>query len=262
MVFRTNAMQAYSRGTMEEMQDPEVADIFPAWRYAAITDGRARPSHAARDGNLYASAVDFHDVRGRDISDVANCRCSPVPVSKYELADLRRAGPVEVRRFAEVGAVRLAVPFLPQLADYDCGAACLRMAAAFLGVSAPESLIAAGAGTNPAVGTQPEDLAAEARRLGLKASEGLTNERAVAAQLAQGAPVILLIQADAPERDDGGHYVVACGFDGEPGRPERFYVQDPIDGPWSMSAEELLARWHCQDETGRRDDRTAVAVWK
>lgn len=87
MVVRTSMMRAYNEGAMHEMRDPDVQSTFPAWRYAAITDVRARPHHAARNGKLYPSSVDFATVRGTDASDVINCRCSFIPVSRFEIED-------------------------------------------------------------------------------------------------------------------------------------------------------------------------------
>jgi 2'-5' RNA ligase len=92
MVFRTNMMDAYNHGAMTELRDPEVADFFPAWQYLSIVDGRARPTHAAKNLLLYDNKMDFADVRGRDIADVANCRCSFRAIDRYELQDMQAKG--------------------------------------------------------------------------------------------------------------------------------------------------------------------------
>jgi hypothetical protein len=92
LVFRTNAMDAYNTGSEEERQDPDVIETFPVWRMSNPDDGRSRPSHAARNGNYYAAEVSFFTVRGTAAEDVIQCRCVPIPVSKYEWKDLRAAG--------------------------------------------------------------------------------------------------------------------------------------------------------------------------
>lgn len=91
-VWRTNAADAYQTAQFEEMSHPDVADAFPAWEYLAIVDGRARPTHAAREGKIYPSSVSFAEVRGTDIGDVANCRCSFRPLTAGQLARLEAEG--------------------------------------------------------------------------------------------------------------------------------------------------------------------------
>lgn len=89
MVVRTNLMDSYSQGQTAELQTPEMMDLFPAWEYHAIRDGRERPHHGARDGKLYPNTAAFADVRGTGPADVCNCRCSHSPVSKYSLRGRR-----------------------------------------------------------------------------------------------------------------------------------------------------------------------------
>src|SRR5262245_24945772 len=90
MVFRTNAVDAYNAGAWSEYQD--TAEEFPVWRYLNPEDSRSRPHHAARSGNFYSSSTSFNQVRGMDISDVANCRCSFEPIYRTEWAELKAAG--------------------------------------------------------------------------------------------------------------------------------------------------------------------------
>ena len=89
MVTRTNLTTAYAEGQDAEMSTPDMQELFPAWEYHAIIDGRERPHHGARDGRLYPSSVRFLDVRGRDVSDAASCRCGHSPVSKFMLQGRR-----------------------------------------------------------------------------------------------------------------------------------------------------------------------------
>lgn len=92
MVFRTNAASAYNAGAQEEMR--EVASAFPVWQYANPKDHRSRATHAARDGKYYSVEKRFEEVRGTDIGDVANCRCTFVPISAREWAKLQAKGAV------------------------------------------------------------------------------------------------------------------------------------------------------------------------
>lgn len=103
MVFRTNMMDSYNQGAERELA--EVSDTFPVWRYANPDDGRSRPAHAARVGRYYSSATPFAKVRGTDIGDVANCRCTFIPIDKYEWAELQQQGAkIESYTFAESAA--------------------------------------------------------------------------------------------------------------------------------------------------------------
>jgi hypothetical protein len=89
MVFRTNAMDAFQQGVYEEGRHPDVADVFPAWEYLGIRDGRQGPDHEPHFGRLYPADAAFSDVRG---DRPFNCRCSMRWVDTFELADLLRAG--------------------------------------------------------------------------------------------------------------------------------------------------------------------------
>lgn len=73
MVMRTNMMDSYNQGAQGELS--ENADFFPVWKYANPSDSRSRPEHSAKNGQYYPSSVPFVSVRGKDISDAANCRC-------------------------------------------------------------------------------------------------------------------------------------------------------------------------------------------
>jgi hypothetical protein len=89
-VFRTNTMDALTQGIADQIA--ALADTFPVWQYSNPNDSRSRPAHAERNGRYYPASVPFAQVRGTDISDVANCRCVPIPVSKWDWARLKRQG--------------------------------------------------------------------------------------------------------------------------------------------------------------------------
>jgi hypothetical protein len=92
LVVRTNMADAYTAGIEAERNDPEVRDAFPAWYYAAVIDGRERPTHGARHGMLFHAEVPFNAVRGTEAKDVCQCRCVPVVVTRRELSRLRAEG--------------------------------------------------------------------------------------------------------------------------------------------------------------------------
>jgi SPP1 gp7 family putative phage head morphogenesis protein len=88
-VTRTALTNAYAEGQDAEMATPALQELFPAWEYHAIKDGRERPHHGDRDGRLFPAGVRFTDVRGHDPDDTINCRCGHSPVSKFALRGRR-----------------------------------------------------------------------------------------------------------------------------------------------------------------------------
>lgn len=90
MVMRTNMQDAFNQGGQDELL--QVGDTFPCYLYSNPNDGRSRPEHAEHDGKYYPSHVPFTRVRGTDIEDVANCRCSFVPIYFKDWQELREAG--------------------------------------------------------------------------------------------------------------------------------------------------------------------------
>jgi hypothetical protein len=105
-VYRTNLADAYNQGAWEEFTDPDVQEDFPAWRYSNPDDGRSRPSHAGRNGWYFPASVSFAEVRGTAIKDVAQCRCTFIPVYRDDWEDLRRKG-ARFARFSEGGRLRV-----------------------------------------------------------------------------------------------------------------------------------------------------------
>jgi predicted double-glycine peptidase len=90
MVFRTNAMDSYNQGLQDQMR--EEIDTFPVWRYSNPHDNRSRKTHAEKNGLYYPTSVPFTVIRGTGIEDVAQCRCTPVPIDRWNWAHLRRRG--------------------------------------------------------------------------------------------------------------------------------------------------------------------------
>jgi predicted double-glycine peptidase len=120
-----------------------------------------------------------------------------------------------------------------QTTDYTCGPAALQAVLRYFGKDVAELELARLAGTNDAVGTFPEGLAAAARAVGFAAEvrENLTLDE-VEAFTAGGQPMIALAQvwrsrSDAEARPladnwDNGHYIVVLGVD-----RDNVYFQDP-----------------------------------
>ncbi|MDE2097707.1 MAG: hypothetical protein KGL39_10700 [Patescibacteria group bacterium] len=104
-VFRTNAADAYNQGSWEEYRAPDVEEDFPAWQYANPDDGRSRKvphDHGKLNGKFFPASVSFAEVRGIDIGDTANCRCTFIPIYKDRWAKLK-AGGARFHRFSERG---------------------------------------------------------------------------------------------------------------------------------------------------------------
>lgn len=89
MVARTNMMDAFNAGSTREMQHPDVAETFPAWKYLGILDGRQGKDHEPKFGRYYPNSAAFADVRG---GRVYNCRCSFMPVDRFEWSELQAQG--------------------------------------------------------------------------------------------------------------------------------------------------------------------------
>lgn len=85
MVFRTNAMDAYNTGSMQEIQSPDMVTMFPVWQYLGIDDGRAGKDHKPHFDKYYWNHTTFQGVRGER---VYNCRCVPNPIDKHTWAEL------------------------------------------------------------------------------------------------------------------------------------------------------------------------------
>ena len=111
MVQRTNMMDAYAQGTQEEMRDPDVADVFPAWRYLAVKDARTRPHHAQHNERYFSNDTLFTEVRDAEAGkfDGYNCRCVQQPVDKWTWTDLQKRG-ARISTFAETFAAGTCKP--------------------------------------------------------------------------------------------------------------------------------------------------------
>jgi hypothetical protein len=92
MVFRTNMMESYREGGWDQFNSPNIVDVFPAWQYTGIADGRERqgpepqkPDHHRHFRKVWPRGVSFFDVRGREARDVIHCRCDFIPMDDRDL---------------------------------------------------------------------------------------------------------------------------------------------------------------------------------
>lgn len=94
MLWRSNAMNAYNRGAVEELQSPGMEDYFPVWQYAGIADGRERARHHVHFDRYYPNSATFEEVRDSELGeyDGFNCRCTMIPVDKFSWAELQSNG--------------------------------------------------------------------------------------------------------------------------------------------------------------------------
>lgn len=261
LVFRTNVMDAYQTGSHKELQDPDVIDEFPVWRYVGIRDGRQGRDHEVHFDRYYDSRLSFDEVRG---DRPYNCRCSSIPIFRSAWQDLQRKG-ARMEAFAEKFAAEdkagpgTAVPPVVQSTGWTCGAAAIAAVAQYFGRDVDEAHAAKLAGANPDQGTPPDSMQRALQRLGLtvQAMERMGLPQ-LGRSLIMGRPVLVCLQAlDAdPEAETAGHWVVITGRDGNTG----YQVADPAHGRVEVSRQELLDRWHDMDASGRVYTRFGLIV--
>jgi hypothetical protein len=82
-------MDAFNVGASRELQEPDVQEAFPVWRYVGIRDGRQGKDHETHFNQYFPSSLAFADVRG---DRAFNCRCSFIPIDRCEWAALQTRG--------------------------------------------------------------------------------------------------------------------------------------------------------------------------
>jgi hypothetical protein len=94
MLLRTNMMESYNQGAMDQMRDPEIMEDVPVWEYLGIKDGRQRPSHEVHFNKYYPNTIDFAEVRDHvdGTYSAFNCRCVANPITKWTWAKLQAKG--------------------------------------------------------------------------------------------------------------------------------------------------------------------------
>jgi len=271
-VWRTNMMDALNTGFDEERQHPDVVETFPVWTYSGIRDGRQRPEHEVQFGRYFPARVKFAEVRDavKGKFDGYNCRCTSIPVDRYEWAELYAGGARIADGYEDVPPAAEAVahaepldrmPGVRQQVPYSCGAAAL--AAVCNHFELPpwdEARYRQELGTTPEDGTLPEAIVRVARARGLEATirEPMTLTELLD-DVDAGRPVIVAIQAWGPPEnypdDQEGHYVVATGHDAR-----HVHVADPVLGAELGQIElgSFLDRWHDRDGRGRERKRMGI----
>jgi len=95
MVTRTNIGEALNQGQQEEFDDPDLADLFPVFRYDGVLDGRERAGHRIHFGKYFPRSVTFAQVRDSATGgrfSAWNCRCTMTPIDSTEWDDLQAQG--------------------------------------------------------------------------------------------------------------------------------------------------------------------------
>jgi len=161
--------------------------------------------------------------------------------------------------------VRIPLPKVEQVSNYDCGPAALRAICQYYKVG-PEDhdQFIKDCKTTKKDGTEPEHLIRVAKKYGLKVKEvhGMTIEQ-LQGYLDEKKPVIVDIQAWGEERHykklDSGHYAVAIGYD-----EKRIYFEDPsvhTRKRGSMLKKIFLDRWKDKKASGEVLTQYGLVMW-
>ncbi len=86
LLLRTHGYQSYA-ATQYQVMDRQ-RDVFPFWRYQTAQDDRVRDAHAALDGIVLPANDPFWQTHFPPWD--FNCRCTIVPLSRDDLADVAR----------------------------------------------------------------------------------------------------------------------------------------------------------------------------
>jgi len=158
------------------------------------------------------------------------------------------------------GQVLIDIPDIRQNWDYDCGAAALRACATYFGMPGIEEIYMNDLGTSPTDGTSTVAILRVARQLGLCADVREKMEiDSLQRTLSNGCLVVCPIQADDPNSEEGGHYVVACGYNAADGT---LTLQDPLRGRVTIAEADFVRRWHDRGADGREYVRYGIGIWK
>lgn len=162
--------------------------------------------------------------------------------------------------------VRIPLPKVQQVSDYDCGPASLRAICQYYKVG-PESHkdFIKECETSKKYGTRPEDLIRIAKKYGLDAKEHYEMSiKQLQGYLDSGKPVIVTIQAwgDKKYYDklESGHYAVAIGYD-----DEKIYFEDPSvhrRKRGELMKDEFLDRWKDKKRDGEILNQYGIVIWK
>ena len=205
-----------------------------------------------------AAAEIYLQLRGKHSEDqpvdMAKVKSLAEAFEKKIMAEF--AAYIKGHKFAEVPAVRQKTP-------WTCGPASLLAVCKAYGINTTEEAIRDLAGTTEEGGTNPEQMAAAARALGLIAEpmEPMNFNHLVTC-MDRGYPVIACIQAwgtpKEMERDQAGHWVVFTGLDGD-----KISLMDPAvdDGKClRLETKSLMENWHDKDANGVPYDHFGLII--
>lgn len=162
--------------------------------------------------------------------------------------------------------VRIPLPKVQQVSDYDCGPASLRAVCQYykVGPKSHKDFIKE-CETSKKHGTRPEDLIKIARKYGLDAKEYKNMSLSQLEKfLDEGKPVIVTIQAWGEKKYydklESGHYAVAIGYDSK-----KIYFEDPSVHRRKRGVllkDEFLDRWKDKKRDGEVLKQYGIVLWK
>lgn len=161
--------------------------------------------------------------------------------SDVDVQDVWRAGDIEgLRGFKS----------LPQTTKYTCGAAAVASVLRHFGEMADEKMCAQVMGTNPVIGTKPEDMIRYLKQRGLKAWGNTRVPFDVILGRLRAGKVTLV-----DWNDYGGHWCVVVAYSqiqnaivlADPARPRSLFA--------AHSVEQFKQHWHCDSFDGTEEER-------
>jgi ABC-type bacteriocin/lantibiotic exporter with double-glycine peptidase domain len=156
--------------------------------------------------------------------------------------------------------IKVPLPLIQQRDEESCGPASLISIASYFNVEHSGMLkVRQRLRTGTDTGTNPNQIARVARRLGLRVSlrthlglDGLRKE------LDRRRPVICAVQVPDTDGSDG-HYITAMGYD----RKHIYAMDSRIDGYVGyMSNTEFVARWTDTCAQGKLWEQLGIVIWK
>jgi len=137
-------------------------------------------------------------------------------------------------------------PSVRQATDFSCGAAAFEAILAYYGIKGREDEIREAVDTHPESGTEEENIALFAKKLGFKVLMQPMSFEMVKKFIDHNIPVMILLQAwseepvDYQQSTDQGHFAVVIGY-GTKG----FFFEDPsLFNLGYLTFQELTERWH------------------
>jgi SPP1 gp7 family putative phage head morphogenesis protein len=116
-IFRTNVQTAYGAGRVEQLQDPDVLESRPFWRYSAIHDSRTSVICRDCDGTVLPANHPWWSTHQPPMHH--RCRCTiiamrPAPAERRGIT----VDPTDIEASPGFGNVEKVREFRPSKADY------------------------------------------------------------------------------------------------------------------------------------------------